>query len=188
MARVSVDVCDFKFNAAHFVCFAGFRERLHGHNYRVGVKLAGPAGSVRRNGDGYLLDFGDVKACVRRLCKETLNERFLLPAAVDPAVMSVTDDGPSCCLKCHHDGAVFVIPKHDCAVLPITHSTVEALGEYVWGVVVNDLGREVLQARGIDFVEIRVSEETGQLATWGRSLLDGDDEGAAPPTPPKPCL
>jgi 6-pyruvoyl tetrahydropterin synthase len=32
---------DFKFSAAHFVAFNGFRERLHGHNYQVAVRLKG---------------------------------------------------------------------------------------------------------------------------------------------------
>ena len=56
---------DFKFNASHFVAFKGYRERLHGHNYKVGVRLMGE----RIQHDGYLLDFGDVKKAVRKLCK-----------------------------------------------------------------------------------------------------------------------
>jgi 6-pyruvoyl-tetrahydropterin synthase len=32
---------DFKFSSAHFVAFDGFRERLHGHNYQVAVRLKG---------------------------------------------------------------------------------------------------------------------------------------------------
>ncbi|KAH8055546.1 6-pyruvoyl tetrahydrobiopterin synthase [Aureococcus anophagefferens] len=47
----------FKFNASHFVAFRGFRERLHGHNYTVGVRVFGPLSPD----DGYVLDFGDVK-------------------------------------------------------------------------------------------------------------------------------
>jgi len=32
---------DFKFNAAHFVCFHGYRERLHGHSYTASCRLVG---------------------------------------------------------------------------------------------------------------------------------------------------
>jgi 6-pyruvoyltetrahydropterin/6-carboxytetrahydropterin synthase len=39
--EVVVDKDDFKFNCAHFVAFQGFRERLHGHNYHVVVRLVG---------------------------------------------------------------------------------------------------------------------------------------------------
>ena len=36
---VFVSKADFKFNAAHFVAYDGFREKLHGHNYTVAVHL-----------------------------------------------------------------------------------------------------------------------------------------------------
>ena len=36
---------DFKFSAAHFVAYDGFRERLHGHNYQVAVRLKGTKAS-----------------------------------------------------------------------------------------------------------------------------------------------
>jgi len=29
----------FKFNSSHFVVYKGFREPLHGHNYKVSVKI-----------------------------------------------------------------------------------------------------------------------------------------------------
>ncbi|KAJ8601070.1 hypothetical protein CTAYLR_004510 [Chrysophaeum taylorii] len=92
----------FKFNAAHFVAFRGFRERLHGHNYTVGVRLVGPLG-----GDGYVMDFGEVKKMVRQLCEE-LNERFLCPAKSD--VLRVGEDGSNVTLRCE-DGAFFSFPR-----------------------------------------------------------------------------
>src|SRR4051812_2944212 len=52
----------FKFNAAHFIAYKGFRERLHGHNYSVSITLIGRCGQL--GSDGYLLDFGDVKDIV----------------------------------------------------------------------------------------------------------------------------
>ena len=48
----------FKFNLAHFVAYRGFRERLHGHNYSLSIELMGS----RISSDGYVMDFGDVKA------------------------------------------------------------------------------------------------------------------------------
>ena len=53
----------FKFNAAHFVAFPGYRERLHGHNYTCSVRVFGPLSEH----DGYVLDFGDVKKATRRV-------------------------------------------------------------------------------------------------------------------------
>ena len=46
--KVFVMKQDFKFHCAHFVAFKGYRERLHGHNYTVGVRMRG----TRRGHDG----------------------------------------------------------------------------------------------------------------------------------------
>src|SRR5512144_1863735 len=75
--RVHVTKDFLKFNAAHFIAYKGFREALHGHNYRVSVEVEGALGD-----DGYVLDFGVVKDVARRVCKR-LDERILLPARSD---------------------------------------------------------------------------------------------------------
>ena len=113
----------FKFNASHFVAFRGFRERLHGHNYTVGVRVFGPLSPD----DGYVLDFGDVKKTVRGVC-EALNERFLCPCRSD--VLDIRDAGPNVELTAE-DGAFFSIPLGDCAMLPIVHSTAEELAAMI---------------------------------------------------------
>ena len=83
---VFVAKADFKFNAAHFVAYKGFRERLHGHNYTVGVRLE--AEGIQA--DGYVVDFGDIKTVARRLCK-ALNELFLCPGQVP--LIALQSDG-----------------------------------------------------------------------------------------------
>lgn len=55
----------------------GFREKLHGHNYQVGVTITGVVGPT-----GYVVDFGDIKRISRVLCKE-LSESFLVPMKSD---------------------------------------------------------------------------------------------------------
>ena len=59
--RVHVTKDYLKFSAAHFIAYPGFRERLHGHNYRVSVALHGRLGP-----QGYVVDFGVVKKIARR--------------------------------------------------------------------------------------------------------------------------
>jgi hypothetical protein len=54
--KVHVSKDYMKFNAAHFIAYKGFREKLHGHNYRVGVTITGVVGH-----DGYVVDFGEIK-------------------------------------------------------------------------------------------------------------------------------
>ena len=70
----------------------GKRERLHGHNYRVEVTVEGREG-VEVAEDGYLLDFGEVKMALKRLCAE-LDERFLCPAYCD--ALDVCEVKPGC--------------------------------------------------------------------------------------------
>ena len=71
--RIHVTKDYLKFSAAHFIAYPGFRERLHGHNYRVAIALDGQLGP-----QGYVVDFGVVKRIARRLC-DGLGERLLLP-------------------------------------------------------------------------------------------------------------
>jgi dihydroneopterin triphosphate aldolase (PTPS-III) / 6-pyruvoyltetrahydropterin synthase len=96
----------FKFNAAHFVAYENYRERLHGHNYRVSVRLIGERqrrpdvvwGTTTNTGivdssttpptsttstpilgpDGYLIDFTNVKKITKEVCQQ-LNEHFICP-------------------------------------------------------------------------------------------------------------
>eukprot|EP01052_Picozoa_sp_SAG31_P004494 SAG31_NODE_186_length_20918_cov_26.890917_22_plen_182_part_00 len=119
---VFVSKADFKFNAAHFVAYEGFREKLHGHNYTVAVHCE--AEGIQA--DGYVVDFGDIKAVVRKLCKE-LNELFLCPKNSDVLDISIADNVLR--IKCQ-DGAEFTFPASDAAMLPIKHSTVEELSKY----------------------------------------------------------
>lgn len=70
-----VSKADFKFNCAHFVAYNGFRERLHGHNYTISVKITG---SDCVGNDGYVIDFGVIKKAARNICK-SMNEYFICP-------------------------------------------------------------------------------------------------------------
>jgi len=55
------------FSAAHFLTrYHGKCERLHGHNYKVFVTASGP----RLDEGGMLLDFGVMKAALRKVTSE----------------------------------------------------------------------------------------------------------------------
>ncbi|KAG3018563.1 hypothetical protein PC121_g19699 [Phytophthora cactorum] len=66
-----------KINAAHFIAYKGFREKLHGHNYHLAVTITEQVGS-----DGYVVDFRETKRISRVICKD-LNEFFLVPMKSD---------------------------------------------------------------------------------------------------------
>lgn len=147
-----------KFNAAHFIAFPGFRERLHGHNYHVTVRLEGELGP-----DGYVLDFGVVKRATRRVC-DALDERTILPAASDCLRIAERADSVE---ATYEDGARFVFPKSDVILLPIVHSSAEELARYVTGRVRVELLAE--GARPWSRLEVTVSESPGQSATFAES-------------------
>lgn len=185
----------FKFNAGHFVAFRGFRERLHGHNYKVSVRLLG---SRMIGSDGYVLDFGDVKAVTKKVCK-SMNEYFLCPMYSDVLKIDVAESedgkGGTITITCE-DGSVFVFPKGDCLQLPIVHSTVEELSVYLWGKLLQELGAPMLTKRGIHTMEITVSEALGQEAVFRNRVPDDDSDIAAlsdvrkyidPNIKPTPC-
>ena len=139
----------FKFSCAHFVAFQGFRERLHGHNYQVGVRMRGKHYGY----DGYVIDFGDIKKVATNVCKE-LNEHFICPMQSDVLQISILDDSEKAnnktslvederekehkeiLIECE-DGVRFIFPLSDVACLPIKHSTAEELAVYIWNRIVS---------------------------------------------------
>ena len=122
---VFISKSDFKFNCAHFIVMNGFRERLHGHNYQLSVRVTG-GGNL--GNDGYLIDFGDIKKVVRKVCKD-MNEFFICP--MQSPELHISEQEGQLCILCP-DGAKFSFPTSDCAMLPIMHSSAEELSHYFW--------------------------------------------------------
>jgi len=143
-----------KFAAAHFIAYPGFRERLHGHNYQMSVRVEAELGP-----EGYVLDFGLVKRLARALCEE-LDERVLLPERSDCLKLAVTGDEVTVVVE---DGRRFVMPASDVRLLPIVHSSAEELAAYLLGRLREALAREA-GGRAIRLLEVGVAEAPGQAA------------------------
>jgi len=153
--EVYVSKDSFKFNAAHFIAYRGFRERLHGHNYRVSVRMEGPVGS-----DGYVVDFGDIKRAARDVCS-SLNERVIVPMLSDVITTRVEDDQVH--MTCE-DGTRFSFPAADCVLLDIRHSSAEELAAYVGERLKAAL--PILSDRGVTVLEVGVAEAPNQEARF----------------------
>ena len=168
MARDSYEVFvsrdTFKFNAAHFMAYPGFRERLHGHNYRVSVRVEGDLG-----GEGYVIDFGDIKRITKELCDE-MNEKTIVPSASD--CLRITRTNGQIELACE-DGSHFSFPEQDCVLLPIRHSSAEELAAYVCGRLVEAL--RSLRERPLNAIEVSVAEAPQQEARYRMSLNEPGD-------------
>src|SRR5262245_54609402 len=111
--KVHVTKDYLKFNAAHFIAYKGFREALHGHNYRVSVDVEGTLGA-----QGYVLDFGVVKEVTRRVCKR-LDEKVLIPVHSD--CLAIRQEGKQLIVTYEHEE--FRFPQSDVLLLPLVHSS-----------------------------------------------------------------
>src|SRR5262245_42171122 len=150
--KVHVTKDYLKFNAAHFMAYKGFREALHGHNYRVSVDVEGALG-----GQGYVLDFGIVKQIARRVCKR-LDEKVLIPSQSD--CLAIRQEG-SQLIVCYEQDE-FRFPMTDVVLVPIAHSSAEELARYLMGEI-----RRELHADGVTHIaaiQIGVEETPGQAA------------------------
>ncbi len=152
--KVHVTKDYLKFSAAHFIAYPGFREALHGHNYRVSVEVEGRLGH-----NGYVVDFGVVKKVARRVC-ERLNEKTLVPVRSD--CVRVSEDGAQVVMR--YEDAEFRIPRSDAALLPIAHSSAEELARYLVGELRREL--EVEHVNHIAAIQVGVEETTGQAAYY----------------------
>ncbi|DBA04961.1 TPA: LOW QUALITY PROTEIN: hypothetical protein N0F65_006963 [Lagenidium giganteum] len=160
--KVHVSKDYMKFNAAHFIAYKGFREKLHGHNYRVAVTITGVVGA-----DGYVVDFGDIKKISRVICKD-LNESFLVPMNSD--ALKITFDGTNVHILTE-DMAKFSFPKSDCSLLPIVHSSAEELAVYFSNQLIDAFTMVALLERGVRKIEVSISEAKKQFASYERTIL-----------------
>ncbi|CEG38578.1 rna helicase [Plasmopara halstedii] len=160
--KVHVSKDYMKFNAAHFIAYKGFREKLHGHNYRLAVTITGQVGP-----DGYVVDFGEIKKISRVICSD-LNESFLVPMNSD--ALKISFDGTNVHILTE-DMAKFSFPKADCSLLPIVHSSAEELATYISNQLIDAFTLVALLNRGVRKIEVSISEANQQFATYERTIL-----------------
>ena len=138
------------FAAAHFSILESGSERIHGHNYRVALRVHG---SVRP--DGTVLDFAALKQAIAAEC-EALDHHMLVPGACPDVVVEELPDGH---VSMREGSRRFVFPAAEVCVLPLPNTTCECLAGYLLG---------QLRARLPELpvrLEVDVEESPGQGAT-----------------------
>ena len=145
----------FKFSCAHMTVFPdGTKERLHGHNYFVGVVV-----ELTRIGFADMVPFAPLKTAVTEICQE-LREHLLLPAH-NPLFEVIADDAVE--LEFRLCGRRYVVPRDEAIILPVDNVTVEALAEHIGTVLLTR--QEGLFARDwVAGLEVMVTESPGQGA------------------------
>ena len=158
-ARVTKD--SLVFSAAHFITFNGnVCERLHGHNWRVDVVIAG-----QLDENQYVYDFIALRDATRELVSQ-LDHRVLLPDR-HPLISVDTDTA-------HHEVTArfgerrWVFPETDCFILPVGNTTAELIAAWF---AENLIGRLCLvENPQLSELRVGIEENFGQWAWYRRSL------------------
>lgn len=144
----------------------GSKERLHGHNYYVGIAVA-----LKGIAFDQMVPFGPLKEATAALC-QAWREHVLI-AAKNPYYELVRDDGSE--IEFRLCGQRYLLPRGDVLVFPVDNITVEALAAHFADLLIAELDRQdsgILRRDVVEGLEVRVTESPGQGAVCYRPLSD----------------
>jgi 6-pyruvoyltetrahydropterin/6-carboxytetrahydropterin synthase len=151
----------FKFSCAHMTVFPdGTKERLHGHNYMIGLTL-----ELRDIAFDKMIPFESIKQAGAGLCQEW--KEHLLLAERNPHFELVRDDGQE--IEFRLCGDRYVVPRRDVVLLPIDNIATEPLAAHAAELLIARLG-PVLRSGVVTAIELGVTESPGQGAVCRREL------------------
>ena len=146
------------FSIAHFTVFsATSRERLHGHNVRIGVSITGEV-----DDNGLCFDYAVYKKILKELCAKY--DEYTLIAQNSP-YLTITENGDYYTVT--HNNIDMPLLKSDTLLLPILNVTIEELALYLLKELTQD--RKLLDTLKIHGFEVRASSGPDQ---WARSRWD----------------
>lgn len=149
--RVRVTKDHLVFSAAHFITFNGnICERLHGHNWRVAIEVAGPLDE-----NHYVFDFIALRDAAQAIVNE-LDHRVLLPTQHKAIVVS--EQGNE--VEAKFEDRRWVFPKDDCKLLPIANTTAELIANWFARRLLKDLPTN----HQLDALRVEIEENFGQWA------------------------
>jgi 6-pyruvoyltetrahydropterin/6-carboxytetrahydropterin synthase len=151
--RVRVTKDHLVFSAAHFITYGGnVCERLHGHNWRTAVEVAGPLDQ-----NHYVFDFLALRDALQKIVDE-LDHRVLLPTEHPSIRVRVSGDE----VEATFDERRWIFPREDCVLLPIENTTAELIARWIGGRL-----RDAIPAadrKRLESLRIEVEENFGQWA------------------------
>lgn len=150
--RVAKDF--FTFSCAHFITFnRTVGERLHGHNYRVAVEVAGPLDE-----NHYVFDFIALQNLTRAVAGEL--DHHMLLATKNPLLPVTADEDR---VRVTFGAKEWIFPREDCILLDIENTTAELLAKLIATRLLDDV-----RARGYspESIRVEVEENIGQSAIY----------------------
>lgn len=158
LATIVIDKQYLHFSIAHFTIFsATSRERLHGHNVRIGVSITGEV-----DDNGLCFDYAVYKKILKALCAKY--DEYTLIAKNSPHLRISEDDD---FYYVEHNGINMPLLKTDTILLPVLNVTIEELAYYLLSELIADRG--LLEELKIHAFEMRVSSGPDQ---WARCSWD----------------
>lgn len=151
--RVRVTKDHLVFSAAHFITFNGnVCERLHGHNWRTAVEVAGPLDESQ-----YVFDFIALRDALQAIVNE-LDHRVLLPT--EHPLIRVTANERE--VEARFEERRWLFPREDCVLLPVANATAERIAHWI-GLQLLERIRGYQNSR-INSLRVEVEENFGQWA------------------------
>lgn len=157
---VRVERNRLKFAAAHMATFGGGCEPLHGHNYAVGLTVAGDLGD-----DAWVIDFGTLKRIGRQVC-DSMDHRVLLQMESRAGLSVERTDGA---YDVRFGDRCYRLPASDVFELPADNSTAERIAECIWEHVRHEFAG-LPGASSLRHLAVEVEEAPGQSATYAADV------------------
>jgi 6-pyruvoyltetrahydropterin/6-carboxytetrahydropterin synthase len=165
MFSVTVEKEHSIFSAAHFITFAGANgeiicESLHGHNYRVAVRVEGVPDE-----HGLVIDFIWLRDRIHEITSR-LDHHVLLP---DRHAQIRVEAGDREVVARFGDRR-WVFPREDVVLLPLGNTTAERLAEFIGGELLVQLRETLPSMAGSATLTVGVDENEGQWGHWRQNV------------------
>jgi len=158
--RVRVTKDHLVFSAAHFITFNGnICERLHGHNWRVAVEVAGPLDE-----NHYVFDFIALRDATQKLVND-LDHHVLLPTQHE-AIHVIANEREVTATFAERR---WVFPREDCILLPVANTTAELIARWL-AHQLKEVFHQHPGGKSLESLRVEVEENFGQWAMCEISL------------------
>lgn len=127
---------------------------------------------------GYVVDFGEVKKAMRRICAE-LDEHFLLPERNPFLTVTTAADGNVDIVT--RAGDRFSLPAGDVHRLPVSNVSVEELARHICRRFVDAVTAEALRRHAVVAITVGVTETANQEARFSVDIAPAPAPAAAEP-------
>lgn len=160
LTTIEIEKQYLHFSVAHFTIFsATSRERLHGHNFRLAVRITGEV-----DDNGLCFDYAIYKKLLQQLCEKY--DEYTLIAKHSPH-LQIEEEGDY--YQVTHNNITMPLLKSDTLLLPVRNVTIEEMSHYLLQEALGD--HSLVDELKIVRFEMRVSTGPDQwgVAEWHRA-------------------